>query len=383
MANNGKAHGRGEWGSVAAYSREVLGRPLRWYQAEVAAAIERSVVEGRGLTITVQMARQAGKTELSAHVGAWLLYECKVQSAKCKGEGTVVKVVPAMVPQAWVPMRRLTELLVRSWPEGSWRREGRTAVVAGGARVVFFSGQADASAMGATASLLLEVDDAQDVAWEQFQRTFRPMAAAHNVTTVVYGTTGRSDSVLEVARRENLLMERRDGVRRHFECDWEVCAAENPAYARFVVGELARLGGGHPWFRSEYLVQGQGGGRRLLSFAQQQGLRGAHARQNLPIPECADWWQWMEWWEGKGERRLEDDRRKTYVGAVVAEEWEGRRAVVVLVGETSPPAPLPPGEGSVVGPSTRAEGGETVGQVRVVRGYAWQSGNVGEQVAAL
>jgi hypothetical protein len=43
-------------GEIERYSREVVGRELRWYQAEVAAAIERSVVERLGLTITVQMA---------------------------------------------------------------------------------------------------------------------------------------------------------------------------------------------------------------------------------------------------------------------------------------------------------------------------------------
>src|SRR6266542_6475504 len=72
MGDEGRG-GQGWYGEIARFSREVVGRPLRWYQAEVAEAIERSVVEGLGLTITVQMARQAGKTELSAQIEAWVL----------------------------------------------------------------------------------------------------------------------------------------------------------------------------------------------------------------------------------------------------------------------------------------------------------------------
>lgn len=41
---------------------------LRPYQAQVARAVLDSVFHRRGLTFTVEMARQAGKNEISAHL---------------------------------------------------------------------------------------------------------------------------------------------------------------------------------------------------------------------------------------------------------------------------------------------------------------------------
>src|SRR6266542_539118 len=107
--------GRERFGKIARFSREVVGRPLRWYQA--------------------------------AEVEAWVLHEFKVQGSRYKEEAmsegvwTVVKVVPTVDMQGWVPVWRLTEVLRRVWPEGGWRREGSAAMVAGNARGGFFSGQ--------------------------------------------------------------------------------------------------------------------------------------------------------------------------------------------------------------------------------------------------
>ena len=55
------------------YSTHVVGLPLRPYQLEPGRAIADSVVNRRGLSFTVEMARQAGKNELSAQLEAYLL----------------------------------------------------------------------------------------------------------------------------------------------------------------------------------------------------------------------------------------------------------------------------------------------------------------------
>src|SRR5437870_12433052 len=78
---------------VAAFSRDVLGRPLRPYQAEIAAAIQASILGGKGHTFTVMMARQMGKNELSAHLEAWLLAHA------AETGGTMVKAAPTFRPQ--------------------------------------------------------------------------------------------------------------------------------------------------------------------------------------------------------------------------------------------------------------------------------------------
>ena len=57
---------------LASYSK-LVGRPLRPYQLEPGRAILEAVAAGQGGSFSVQMARQAGKNELSAHVEAYLL----------------------------------------------------------------------------------------------------------------------------------------------------------------------------------------------------------------------------------------------------------------------------------------------------------------------
>ena len=68
------------------------------------------------------------------------------------------------------------------------------------------------------------------------------MTAPRGATTVFYGTAWDDANLLEQARQSHLRQERRDGVRRHFEFDWQVVAAHNPEYASFVENERERLG---------------------------------------------------------------------------------------------------------------------------------------------
>ena len=79
-------------------------------------------------------------------------------------------------------------------------------------------------------------------------------------------------------------MERRDGIRRHFQFDWETVARHNPAYAAFVMQERARLGEDHPLFVTQYLLRPLPGGGRLFGPAQRELLRGAHPRLHAPQP---------------------------------------------------------------------------------------------------
>ena len=73
-----------------------------------------------------------------------------------------------------------------------------------GPRIMFFSAAEDAQVVGATASLLLEVDEAQDVSSQKFDRDFRPMASTTNATTVLFGTAWSSDTLLEMTKQHNL-----------------------------------------------------------------------------------------------------------------------------------------------------------------------------------
>ncbi len=68
-------------------------RPLRPYQVEAARAVVESVRAGRGDVISVMMARQMGKNQLSAALELYLL-----NLFAGKG-GQIVKTAPTFAPQ--------------------------------------------------------------------------------------------------------------------------------------------------------------------------------------------------------------------------------------------------------------------------------------------
>jgi len=152
----------------------------------------------------------------------------------------------------------------------------------GAARALFFSGQEHANVVGATASLLLEIDEAQDFSAEKYAKDFRPMGATSNVTTVLYGTAWDGSTLLEQTAARNRALEGEDGVRRHFAYDWTAGAAANPAYGAYVAAERARLGETHPLFQTQYALQAVAGTGRLFGPAHLAQLAGTHARERRP-----------------------------------------------------------------------------------------------------
>lgn len=264
---------------IRSSARSTTMRPtLRPYQAEAGRAIVDSVLNQRGLTFTVVMARQAGKNELSAQLELFLL----AKNARRSIEG--IKAAPTFLPQGYGSLRRLWSRVMESGPERMAEREGAQTVRLGSARMTFLSADPAANVVGHTAGMLLEVDEAQDVDRDKFDREFRPMAASTGATTVYYGTPWDDSTLLERMVQHNLELQRRDGIRRHFSADWQEVAALNPDYARFVEGERARLGENHPLFLTQYCLRQVPGAGRLFSGAQQAQLTGVHARRHTPIP---------------------------------------------------------------------------------------------------
>ena len=220
-----------------------------------------------------------GKNELSAQLELFLLSAAAPKDSALGAEA--VKCAPTFRPQLLVSLRRLWRCVSAAHLAPVSRLEA-SAVQVGRARITFLSAEPHANVVGHTASLLLEVDEAQDVAPEKFDRDFRPMAAAQNATTVLYGTAWDDRTLLERAKQANLEAERRDGVRRHFEYDWQEVARWLPDYGRFVERERQRLGETHPLFLTQYCLKPIAGGGRLLSASQRAQLAGTHARLAAP-----------------------------------------------------------------------------------------------------
>ncbi len=249
---------------------------LRPYQAEAGRAIVDSVVNERGLTFSVVMARQAGKNELSAQVELFLL----LQNARRPLDA--VKCAPTFDPQGRISMRRLWTRISQGGLDVLAKKEEGRAIRVGRARQLFLSAEPSANVVGHTAGLLLEVDEAQAVEREKFDREFRPMAAPSGATIVYYGTPWDDSTLLEQAVQSHLELERRDGIRRHFSADWVEVAGYNRAYGSFVEAERARLGENHPLFLTQFALKTVSGGGRLFSAGQRAQLQGRHVRQQAP-----------------------------------------------------------------------------------------------------
>ena len=249
---------------------------LRPYQVEAGRAIARSVFQRQGHSISVMMARQAGKNELSAQLELLLL------TAHMERNVDAIKCAPTFQPQARISMRRLWSRLGEAGLAAVCAREEGHIIRVGRARQVFLSAEPQSNVVGHTAQLLLEVDEAQDVDKEKFDKEFRPMAATANATTVYYGTPWDDSTLLEQARESNLALERKDGIRRHYQYDWQAVAECNPAYGRYVEGERQRLGENHPLFLTQYCLKPIAGGGRLFSPSQRAQLQGEHSRQSQP-----------------------------------------------------------------------------------------------------
>jgi hypothetical protein len=261
---------------VEAFSRFIIGRPLRPYQLEPARAIIASVFGRQGLAITVEMSRQAGKNEMSAQLEAYLLNLFQRRPVNA------IKCAPTFKPQVINSKMRLETALGNPLNAGRWRSELGYMTRLGQARVIFYSAEPAANVVGATAHLLMEFDEAQDIACDKHDKDFMPMGATTNVTRAYFGTAWDEKTLLERQKQQNLEAERRDGIRRHFQYPWWVVAEHNPLYGRYVEAEKARLGESHPLFKTQYLLQPIAGQGRFLSPQQRAQMAGEHARLHSP-----------------------------------------------------------------------------------------------------
>lgn len=260
---------------IGLFSRAILRRPLRSYQLAPARAIAESVLRGQGRTFAVMMARQAGKNETAAQLEAFLL------NLRRRAGGCIVKAAPTSHPQALNSLQRLQTVLAGAPLPPLERVEGHM-LRCGQARIAFYSAAPSANVVGATADILLEADEAQDIDTAKWHKDFSPMGAANDATTVLWGTAWTADTLLArtiLALREQ---QARDGLQRVFSVPWQVVAADVPAYGRYVRRQIARLGMQHPLIRTQYLLEEIDDAAGMFPSSTRALMRGAHPRQQGP-----------------------------------------------------------------------------------------------------
>jgi len=254
---------------------------LRPYQQEIARAILSSVFEEKGLTLSVEIARQGGKNELSAQMELLLMTLYMAGPPR-----NLIKCAPTFKPQTVISMVRLKDRLNDAGFLNLWRSSMGYIIRLGNSRAIFLSADRSANTVGNTAHLLLEIDEAQDIDKQVFSRDFKPMGASTNVTTVLYGTAWDDTTLLEEVKQNNLELERKDGLRRHFCYDWESIARFNPAYAGYVENERQRLGENHPLFLTQYLLKPLTSGGGFFSRSSLAIIKGSHSRRSQPDAGC-------------------------------------------------------------------------------------------------
>ena len=235
---------------IDTFCSKCSGIHLRSYQKAPAYAILQSLRELAGRTFVIMFPRQSGKNELQAQLEAYLLCVYHLMNVE------MVKVSPTWKPQTLNAMRRLERVL-----EGNkiakelWTRESGYIYRCGIARLIFFSGQPRSNIVGATANLMLEVDEAQDILPVKYDKDIAPMAASTNATRVFWGTAWTGRTLLARELRAAQKAEQQDGIRRVFILDADQVRKEVPAYGLFVDEQVKRLGRNHPMVKTQYFSE--------------------------------------------------------------------------------------------------------------------------------
>lgn len=252
---------------------------LRSYQREVIRAIVHSVFQQSGRSFVVMFPRQSGKNELQAHLEAYLLV-CLSQIG-----GDLIKVSPTWKPQSLNAMHRLETVLKNGLITRTlWQKNSGYIYSIHRARISFLSGEPQAQIVGATASTLLEVDEAQDVLTTKYDKEIAPMAASTNATRVFWGTAWTSQTLLARELRLARSLEMADGIRRVFQISANDVAREVPAYDAFVREQVLRLGRQHPMICTQFFSEEIDEQAGMFPLERQHLMHGSHF--SIAAPEA-------------------------------------------------------------------------------------------------
>lgn len=258
---------------IRLFSRDITRTALYPYQTGWANYVLDMVAEQRNETVVVEMPRQSGKNETSAQMEVALL----ARSGRKGGE--IVKTAPTWKPQIINSLQRFADRAEATKGRLSFLKFSARAGYmyrCGRAGISFLSADPGANVVGATASMLLEVDEAQDVDKGVYDKKFSPMRASKNAPIVAYGTTWTDDTLLERFKR-SVLEGRAKG--KVFRVLPDEVALSNPAYGDFVDAEVREKGREHPYVKTQYFLESLPSAGRMLNTQQLELMIGKHRRK--------------------------------------------------------------------------------------------------------
>lgn len=226
------------------------GMKLYFYQLEPAKAIIHSVLNNLGHTIVIVISRQAGKDELLVHLIAYLL------NLFAHREKEIIITNPTYKPQTQKMIMRFESRLSHNIiTKLFWRKRTDFMRMVGSAIANFLSADGQANVVGATASLALITNEAQDTDIGIYDKNFVPMTASTNATRVICGTVWTSKTLLAREMRAAKEAQKGDGIRRLFLYTADDVRKVNKAYGKFVDGQVKLLGRQHPLIKTQYFCE--------------------------------------------------------------------------------------------------------------------------------
>lgn len=266
----------------AAFSVGALSSPLYPYQIAPARRIYQASRERRTESIVVEISRQAGKNEVSGRL------EYQLLAAHMTTGGSIVKCAPTWRPQIVNSKLRLEQIAEAAISAGrlpaALNPRGREGYIkqVGRAQIAFMSAGPNSSVVGGTASILLEVDEAQDVLPAKYGKDFAPMRASTGAPVAFYGTAWTTDGLL--ATTAAAIEDGREPG-QYYRIPWPVVAEHNEAYGRFVESQIATLGANHPIIRTQYNLEPLEAGGAMLTDQQLRQMIGQHERRTARTDE--------------------------------------------------------------------------------------------------
>lgn len=255
------------------FSRDVVGVPLYPYQTQWAQYLIELQGSGRNETVIVEMSRQSGKNQGQA------AYQVATLAKFGNRDKSIVAIAPTFKPQLINSKMRFESLGSRVTATCPWLKfKGSMGYIykCRRASIHFLSADPQASVVGATASLILNVDEAQDTDEGVYQKKFSPMRASTNAPAVLFGTTWDNQNLL-AKTKASVLDGRVPG--KVFRVLPEEIALSNPAYGEFVDGEVRARGRQHPYIKTQYFLEELDTAGRMLRRQQLELMVGDHPRQ--------------------------------------------------------------------------------------------------------
>ena len=263
--------------SIGLFSRLVVQLPLRKYQIGPADAVIQSVLQARGLEFLWVFPRQSGKDEAVAQMLTFLLMLFH------RTEAAMIHTYPTAT-QIAVGVTRLENRMGNLWMSNRWWSKSKpTRRGMGSAMCGFYSGHPLAKAEGATANLLLIVNEVQDHHELTVERRFTPMRSSTNATALYVGTVRTTNDYLWRTKLKLEALQKQDGRQRVFIVSAAAVGAENEHYATFVDSQVAKYGRQHPIVRTEYFNEPVDVAAGLFPRRRRVLMQGDHPRLDGPV----------------------------------------------------------------------------------------------------